>query len=240
VTKKNLASSMKVFLKKLRSRFGKPERPPTPDDPIDELLWSYLLWESTATKATNALKRITSTVVDINELRVSLPAEIATMLGERYPLVEERSIRLRASLDDIFRREQCVSLMSLKQLSKREAKQRLESIHAIPPFVVSRVLLMGLGGHATPIDQITLDRLIDEGLLDAGVTVDEASSLLPRHIKAADAVESHLLIRKWVESPLAKGRSSPASKKKPPAKKPAAKKTTRKKAVRRKKKSVRS
>lgn len=234
MTKTDLDSTMKAFLKKLRTRFGNPKRPPTPDDPVDELVWSYLLWESTATKASNALKRITSTVVDVNELRVSLPVEIADMLGERYPLVEERSIRLRASLDDIFRREHCVSLLSLKKLSKREAKQRLESIHAIPPFVVSRVLLMGLGGHATPIDQITLDRLIGEGLLDAGVTVDKANSLLPRHIKAADAVEAHLLFRKWVESPLPKGRTSPESKKKT-----SAKKTTRKKAVRQKKKSVR-
>jgi hypothetical protein len=230
VTKKDLDSSLKSFLKKLQTRFGKPERPPTPDDPIEELIWAYLLWESTETKALHAFKRIKASVVDFNELRVTLPVEIAAVLGERYPLAEERSVRLRASLDDVFRSEHSVSLMALKQLSKREAKQRLESIHAIPPFVVSRVLLMGLGGHATPIDQMMLDRMIDEGLLDDKISVDEANTMLPRHIKAADAVDAHLLLRQWAESPPAKERKSPSPKKKTTAK--TAKKATRKKAVR--------
>lgn len=232
MTKKDLDSSLKSFLKKLQVRFGKPERQPAPDDPVEELIWAYLLWDSTESKASHAFKRITSSVVDFNELRVTLPAEIAAMLGERYPLVEERSVRLRASLDDIFRSEHCVSLMALKQLSKREAKQRLESIHAIPPFVVSRVLLMGLGGHATPIDQTTLDMMIDEGLLDSDITVDEANTMLPRHIKAADAIDAHLLIRQWVESPPVKDRKSSTPKTKTTAKKSTTKKTTRKKVAR--------
>lgn len=238
MTNNDLNAALKPFLKSLRHRFGEIERPPRPADPIDELVWSYLLWESTAARADHALKRILASVVDFNELRVSLPGEICVMLGERYPLVQERSVRLRASLDDIFRCENTVSLARLKQLGKRDARRSLNSIDAIPSFVAARVALLSCGGHAIPLDQRTLDRMIHEGLFDADATIEEASGQLARHIKAADAVEAHLLIQMWAESAPVKTPPHTASKKKPSARPHVTKKktTTRKKTTHSKKK----
>lgn len=239
----DLESTLKSLFKSLRSSYGAPEAPETPDDPIDEFLWSFLVWETSTTKAENALKRIQSTVVDINELRVSLPGEIIAMLGERYPLVEERAVRLRAALDDIFRREHAVTLASVKTLSKREAKQYLDSIDAIPSYVASRVTLMALGGHAVPLDQRTLDLMIAEEVFEPGVTLDDAVALLTRHIKAADAVDSFLLLQAWSDDAdggskkkKLKRSTRSTSKKKSTRKKSGAKTTTKKKTTTRSRK----
>lgn len=200
MTHPNLERSLKPFLKSLRQSFDLPETPGIPADPIDEFLWSFLLWESTSAKAELALKRILAGAVNNNELRVSLPGEIVGMLGERYPLAEERAVRLRAALDSIFRREHAVSLVHLTLMGKREAKQWLDAIEAVPPFVSARVVLFALGGHAIPLDQRTLDRLIAEELFEPGVALEEATSQLARHIKAADAPDACRLIQAWADS----------------------------------------
>lgn len=239
MSKGDLESALKSLLKSLRDTFGAPEPPPAPEDPTDEFVWSYLLWDSTAAKAEHALRRIEAGVTGLNELRVSLPHEICALLGERYPNVEERSIRLRASLDDIFRRENSVSLIHLKQLGKREARQYLDSIEAVPPFVAARVTLVALGGHAIPLDQRTLDLLVAEGLIEEGVSLDDAAAQLMRHIKAADALEAHLLLQSWAEEgESGRKRAKPISKKKASRKASTAKATTKKTTTRTKKKRV--
>ncbi len=240
----DIESKLKSLLKSLRDSYGAPEPPQTQDDPIDDFLWAYLVWETSTTKAENALKRIESTVVDINELRVSLPGEIIAMLGERYPLVEERAVRMRASLDDVFRREHGMTLASLKSLGKREAKQYLDSIDAIPSYVASRVTLLSLGGHAVPLDQRTLDLLISEEVIEPDTTIDDAVTALTRHIKAADATEAFLLLQAWSDDAdggskrKTKSSTRSTTKKKSTRKKSATNTTTTKTTTRSRKKRV--
>lgn len=193
--------SIAAFLKSLRTRFGAQETPEPAADPIDEFVWSFLLWESTPTKATHALRRIRAETVDFNEFRVALPVEIRGMLGERYPMVTERSVRLRAALDDIFRKEHAVSLARLLTLTKRESRQQLDSIEATPPYVAARVQLVALGGHAVPLDQRTLDLLVGAGVFgDATPTLEEATATLTRAIRADESIEAHLLMTAWAEA----------------------------------------
>lgn len=237
----DLEPTLKSLFKSLRSTYGAPEAPAAPEDPIDEFLWAFLVWETSTSKAENALKRIQSTVVDINELRVSLPGEIIAMLGERYPLVEERAVRMRAALDDIFRREHAVSLASLKSLGKREAKQYLDSIDAIPGYVSSRVTLIALGGHAAPLDQRTLDLMMAEEIFEPGTSIEDATAALTRVIKAADSMESFLLLQAWSDdadggSKKSKRSGRSTTKKKSTRKKSSAGSTTKKKTTTRSRK----
>jgi len=193
--------SVESFLRSLRAAFGAQEAPEPPADPIDEFVWSFLLWEATPTKATHALRRIRAETVDFNEFRVSLPGEIRAMLGERYPLVDVRAVRLRAALDDIYRREHAVSLTRLTAMPKRESRAYLDSIEATPPYVAARVQLMALGGHAVPLDQRTLGLLVEAGLFgDTAPTLEAATATLSRAIKAEDAAEAHLLLTAWAEA----------------------------------------
>ena len=227
MSKNDFNSRLETFLNRLRREFGVPTPPTPPADPIDEFVWSFLLWESTTSKAENALKRIRSATVDFNEFRVALPVEIRAILGERYPLVDERAVRLRASLDDIFRTEHAVTLARLVDMNKRDARQRLDSIEATPPFVAARVHLVALGAHSAPLDMRTFELLRDAaGIFEENITLDEATGILTRSIRAADSLEAHQLIQQWSESDPPPARKAPA-----PAKKKTNKTSTRARAA---------
>ena len=135
----NHADQLQALLSRLKKQFS-PEPPAPIEDPLEQLVSSLLLWESTASKAEAARRRLIAAVVDINELRVCLPEEIVALLGERYPRGEERALRLRAALNDIYVREHAVSLEHLKKMNKRDARQYLESLEGVPQYVAARVV----------------------------------------------------------------------------------------------------
>ncbi len=196
MTTPNHADLLSALLKRLRKDF-KVEAPSAPSDPMEELVRSFLLYDSTSAKADNAYKRIRSTVVDFNDLRACLNEELVAMLGERYPGGEERATRLRATLHDIFKREHAVSLESLRAMQKRDARAYLVSLDGMAPFVAARVVLLSLGGHAAPVDERLVDALIDEEVVEPGSDVAKAAGVLERAIKATEAVEAHLLLWEW-------------------------------------------
>lgn len=190
------------LLRKLRRAYGDPPAPDhsvPPPDPLWHFVYAFLLWDSTAAKADQAMKRVAAAVVDLNELRVCFPEEIGAMLGERYPRVGERAMRLRAALNDIYIREHAVTLEKLKDANKREARQYLSTLDGAPPFVASRVLLLALGGHAIPVDERLLARLVGEGVVEPDATVEKAASLLERVVKAGQGAEAHWALQRWSE-----------------------------------------
>jgi len=196
----NHADRLQEHLKQLRATLSvATEGQPFLDDPTHQLVYSFLLWEASTAKADLAWKRVQSAVVDMNELRICLFDEIVAILGERYPRVEERAMRLRAALNDIYKREHAVTLEPLKKLNKREARQMVESLDGVPQYVAARVMLIGLGGHAAPIDERLLAALISVGALPEDTTLEKGASILERQIKAADALEAHLVLQSWAE-----------------------------------------
>jgi hypothetical protein len=168
-------------------------------DPIEEFVLSLLLWEAPRTKATRALERINHHVVDYNELRISLPDEMQLVLGERYPRCQERSFFIQKSLNGIFQTQNAVSLRALETMPKREARKYLESLPGTPIFVSARVMLVALKGHAVPIDDRMLEKLIKDGVLDEGVDLKKATSLFERAVKAGDSEALHGAMLKWIE-----------------------------------------
>lgn len=218
------------FAKLLKKIGGKPGADQTIEfDPIDQFVYSSLLWDSTHTKAAGAFKRIKTTTVDYNDFRVGSYEEIIDILGERYPRVSHRAERLRESLNDIYGREHAVSLDSLKQLGKREARAYLDSLCGAIPFVTARVMLVSFDAHAVPIDDRTHGLLISEGVIEEGLDVPKAAGILERAIKAAEGSAAHARLQAWSEKG-GKGRSQPAkaaTKKKASGKKTATKKATK-------------
>jgi hypothetical protein len=108
------------------------------NDPLAILLTNFLLWESTPKLAEEALGRLSRLVVDANELRVMLEREVIETIGDKYPFVEERAARLRATLNDVFRRQHRTSLDHLRNLSRKDQRAYLDGLADIPPFVAGR------------------------------------------------------------------------------------------------------
>lgn len=181
-----------------------PEVDIDPAEPVlGELLRAMLSWEAPAARPAAPLRRIANAVVDYNELRVCLNDEIIAMLGERYPMAEERAKRLRTALNDIYRKEHAVTLQHLTQMPKRAARQYLDSINGLPKYVASRVTLLALGGHAAPVDTRLTRKLATCGLSCSPDDTDTVAAAIERAVRAGDMVAAFAALELWSDDPSA-------------------------------------
>lgn len=190
-----------TLLRRLRKE--EPPAPPAPEGPtgaepvLTQLLYAMLLADASTGQATAALRRVREAIVDLNELRVFVPDEIVQTLGERYPLVNERALRLRLMLGAIFTRQHTMSLAPIAQMPKREARAYLDSLEGVMPFAAARVAVVCLGAHAVPVDERLRDLLAGEGVIDPAMPVEDAASWVERAVKAEDALATHLAFQAW-------------------------------------------
>ncbi len=195
----------------LIKKIGKPAPPPKQEDPIDVLVMSFLMWDSTAAKAKTAYERIQQRIVDFNDLRVSMPQEIIGFIGSRYPRVEERSERLRAVLRNIYNREHAVSLRRLDSMGKREIKKYLHSLDGVVPFAADRVMLLCFGTHCIPVDDNLHSALLNAGACENTLDLSELSSWLSRQVKASEAAATYFSLQAWVDRGASLPRSRPTA-----------------------------
>lgn len=194
---------------KLRDLLAKLETSVTPACPVPMgppqdvergthlLLYSFMIWESEPATAAGWLSRLYAEIIDPNELRVALPEEICHWCGDDDGHSRERAARLRACLNDIYRREHEVSLARLGAVSKREVREYLDSLEGVPSFVAARVSLLGFGSHATPLD-LRLHRMLGaQGAIDGTGDLIEAERWLERQIRASESEHVALLLEGW-------------------------------------------
>lgn len=189
------AEQLDALLARLSSAPDVP--PPHGDDPVETLIYSFLLWGSSRTAADAAYRALKHGFVDYNELRVSLPYEIALCLRQKDSRSLERCQRLRASLNDLFRREHVVSLDRVKGMGKRDARKYIETLEGMVPYVAARVMLLCFDIHAIPVDDALRALLIEEGAADASADIVEVSAYLARHVPAARGRDVHALLQAW-------------------------------------------
>ncbi|QNN23804.1 hypothetical protein HED60_16515 [Planctomycetales bacterium ZRK34] len=209
-----------------------PDREVIERDPIERLIHAFLCWESSHNQADQALAKLMREIVDFNDLRVTDPADLVAIIGPGYALAEERMYRLSCVLHAIYKREHHVSLGRLADMPKREAREYLDGLDGMPPFVSASVLLLGFDGHAVPVDEQLHQRLQRDDIVDPEATLAETQSFLESHIRAADSIDAYVLLRAYVERPikvdLPAGPASKAKSTKKTTKKKTAKKTTKK------------
>ncbi|MEM9374125.1 MAG: hypothetical protein AAGA55_10825 [Planctomycetota bacterium] len=199
---KPMADAIKAFLSAARTTHGAPQEDPSShfrrdhEDPIvAEVVYSLLLWESDHQRACRGFEAIEKTLTGLNELRVCDADEIAAMLPRDTPGRQDRAARLVAILNDIFAREHALTLASLAGAPKREARQYLDGLQGMPPFVAARVALIAIGGHAVPADDRIAGVLAKHGVIeDLTLSNAELISQLERAVRASDAPEAYALL----------------------------------------------
>lgn len=212
------AKKLHALVKRLRAKHPEASVFPAPawegTDPIlSEFVFSLLLAESTPVLALEAFEIVKSEFVDLNELRIALPDEVAELLGDDYPHAAERAARIRATLHDIFQREHVMSLAALADAGKREIRQYLQSINGVTPFVIARVKLLHLGGTAIPVDNTLLSRLHKEHTLENAATCESAGDWLPKQFEPGQSASLHALFLASAEAdvePAKPGKPKPA------------------------------
>ncbi len=186
-----------ALLKQLRREFELP--PVQAREPVLELVYSFLIWESTTAKADLALRRVLDGVVDLNELRASRISSVANALGKTYPLGEERAERMHTALNDLFRREHVLTLDKALKKGKKDGRGYIESLDGIPAYVAARASLFTLGAHAVPLDGRLMSCLIEEGVFEETEDLAHAQGLLERYVSASESQEAHLLFQAWAD-----------------------------------------
>jgi hypothetical protein len=175
-------------------------RPESADPLLWHLVFSFMAWEAGTLAAVEATCQLHLAVVDYNELRVCLPHEIAAILGGLYPRSRERAVRLRAALNDIYRREHHVSLAHLPTIGRRESRQYLESLEGVPPFVAARLSLLSLDSHAFPLDERLHAALLKERAIPDHLDVNGGTGWLERHFRAGEALEAYMTLETWMNT----------------------------------------
>lgn len=192
-----------------------PPPPPVSEgfhDPlVNEFVFSMLLWESSLSRAREAMVALVGGMVDYNELRVSLPEEIVSLIGDAYPRGLERALRVRAALNGIYGREYAVTLTGLSDQAKREVRAYLASLEGVPAFVAARMALIGFGAHAFPVDGRVIGFLSSRRILPVGIEAEAAAGSLEHALHAGEILPAHLAIEQWLDADPTLGIGAPRS-----------------------------
>ena len=195
-------TKLAAFLKKHRSteeRHGLPEFV-DPEDGVAVMVHAWLLWESNSEQASTAMEKLLAARVDFNELRVSLPHETASVIGKRYPRIEDRLRGLRQSLHALYLSRHQLSFDHLMEKGKREIKAEIEGLDGMTPFVAARILRILFDVHAMPADDQLSALLHEHGVIEEAVEPDQVASWLASSVKSSDASSAMAALQQAVDS----------------------------------------
>ncbi len=179
------AKEVKRFFNRLRRSGPKPTTYES-DEPLNHLIFAVLSENNSPTRARQALARLLANMIDYNDLRVSTPSELATLIESDLPDAIDRTTVLVQILGAIYERENAVTLDRFKAKSKRDTRAYLQQLPGMTIYVLAGTMLWGFGEHLIPIDAQTLAVLKKELLADPDAYVGIALAFLRRQISAGD------------------------------------------------------
>jgi len=206
------AGRLKKAYAKLRQSVDAPRVPEQPDEPLRRLAIGIFGASVGDERAEAAVNRALSTMVDWNEIRVSVAHELEAAIGNLLGGDGKACQRLIEALRSVYRQENRLSLDRLKSFGRREARQYLEKIDGVDDYATASVLLWSLGGHAIPVSDPLLAALREADLVHPMANRSEVQAFLERHVNANDAKEFCLVMRHFV--PTKRTASKPAKAKK--------------------------
>ena len=174
------------------------------DDPVEALVWAIISEHITEKQTQEAQRRFAEYFLDLNDLRVSRPEEIMEMFGEDKVegsiITGEVASNLKTVLHKIFEKYNMVSLLDLKTIGKRPAKETLEKIGVASKFAVDYCMLTAFGGHSIPLTPKMLEYLKSQELVHPEATEEEIEGFLTRQIPSKNGFEFYMLLRKESET----------------------------------------
>ena len=170
------------------------------DEPADALVYAMISEHIDDKDAQAAMKRFSDYFVDLNDLRVSRPAEIVDMVGQDPPVTREGALTVNKGLWAGVDGHHRISLESLKKMGKRPAKNALEKMEGVSRFVVDYCMLTAFGGHAIPLTAKMLEYLRKSELVHPEADEQEIEGFLAKQIAAKYGYEFHWLLSRESEA----------------------------------------
>ena len=201
-------------------------------EPASLLVLAALSEFAPVNKAQAAFRKLKSTFVDFNELRVSRPREIVLAIGKNYPQGDKIADILIKVLNSVFQQHDGLEMTNLAELGKREAQAVIKEIDGITPYMQSVFLLYYLDSHSFPLNEHMLQVLKQEDIVNPKSDYHDVHGFLERQIPAAKGRELFVAIRDYCDNyELPETKESSTSESKKTAKKTVAKKAVTKKSV---------
>jgi len=160
-------------------------------------VFGTLLWEASHTQAKAAHQKIAEYFADFNDVRVAPHFLVIQCIGERYPLVAERTARMHAWLYNLFRKHQSIDLEYLRDMPKADARRELRGLEGMPPFAADYVAATGLGTHTVPLDERLLQLLVAQKIVADEDGLDTAQRFIEKATPADELVAVCALLRTW-------------------------------------------
>jgi endonuclease III len=181
-------------------RKHKKVQPDIYDDPVDGLIYAIISEQMSQAATQSVIKKFADYFIDQNDLRVSRAEEVVAALGEDTPLTRDIALALTKALRTVFDKYHTVSLKALKKMGKKPARQVLEKINGVTPFVVDYCVLASLQGHAIPLTRKMIDYLRHNELVHPDADDQQIEGFLAKQISADNAYEFYALLRRESES----------------------------------------
>lgn len=197
---KHYSQKIKKLFSELKRRGHKVVKP-VYDDPIEALVCAALNEYMTPAAARTAYKKILTHFVDLNDLRVSRTEEVVEVLGMTGNDTNEIMETLNKILQAVFVKYDRLSLAYLKDMGKRQAREVLEKLEPLSPFVINYIMLTALNGHAVPLTGKIKESLKAGGYVHPNADEKDITSFLERQISASEAYTFYALLHHGDEFP---------------------------------------
>ncbi len=167
---------------------------------IDVLVYGCLSEYLSESAAKAALKKLEEHFVDINEIRVSRPTEIAELLETDKATAKKVSLRLINTLMGVFNKYNTLSLETLQKLGKKPARQVLVQIVGEDGFVVDYCMMTAMGGHSIPLSESMVEYLKEYKMVHPETGREDIQSFLVRQIPAKNGYEFYCFLKQESET----------------------------------------
>jgi endonuclease III len=166
-------------LQKVLRKHYEPVLPLADRSLLEHLLFAVCLENSPYDKAEDAFARL-QVYDDWNEIRVTSQTELQEMMGGLGDPAGSAT-RVKGVLQGVFEQglfdqKYNYDIDPLRKQNIGKAIKELEKFPSVTPFVAAYVTQAGLGGHAIPLDQGTLDAML---LLDLISDKDREKGVAP-------------------------------------------------------------
>ena len=137
--------------KQVKSAEELPARPV-----LEQFIYAVCRESTTRPQADQAYQALQTRFYDWNEIRVSAPEEIAEVLQGLVPDPEKRAQRIIDFLQEVFETTFAFDLEGLQKKGVKQAAKQIARYQSANEYVVAWITQQSLGGHAIPLDEVTL------------------------------------------------------------------------------------
>ena len=159
--------------------------------PIDVLMETVLSQNTSDINSQRAFNSLLS-VFGSWEAVLCAPVEHIAQTIKSGGLYRIKAARIKQILDEIEKEQDCISLDFLSSMSTSEAKDYLLRLPGVGQKTASCVLLFALGRPCLPVDTHVFRVARRLGLIDSGVSVEKAHSLLEEQVSPLKVYQFHL------------------------------------------------